>query len=122
MSSKLTDKQRKAMYAKMNKTNYTKSYTIDEPAVRETTLFIENDYKTYQNQTAWAKNFALKMKKGTYDKTKAKQAIADYLVKEGIKNYNSEFGTGSIKLNPKERLKVAEELLPSIEEQAEEYK
>ena len=94
-------------------------YEVDEPYVTEIALYAENDADIYKQSTqAWIKNFARKMKKGTYDHEKGLQAIADYLVPRALEKYNKDFGSQK-KFNPLERKKTAEEIIDSIEEQAQ---
>jgi hypothetical protein len=60
---------------------------VDEIAVRELILFIENDGQLYQQQTVpIEKNLYRKKKKGTYDHRKAPK-LWGYLVESGAKKY-----------------------------------
>ena len=61
---------------------------VDEITSRELEIYFDNDEPLYRNGNAWIKNFARKMKRGTYDNTKAVFAIQKYLVPNIIKSYD----------------------------------
>lgn len=81
--------------APAKRTNGAKS-VADPVAARELELYIENEYALVGAANsigkAVMKNLAQKMSRGTYDSTKAWKGWM-YLVDEGAKRYNREFGT-----------------------------
>lgn len=65
---------------------------IDETAMRELELFIDNDADLYCQQVIpMILNVARKLNKGTYDDTLAPK-LWQYLVDNGAKKYNKQFG------------------------------
>lgn len=81
--------------ATVTRTNGSRS-VADPVAARELELYIENEYALVGAANsigkAVMKNLAQKMARGTYDATKAWKGWM-YLVDEGAKRYNREFGT-----------------------------
>lgn len=70
------------------------SHGLDEDAVRELQLFIENDGDLYRGQyTSILKNLALKVAQGVYEHELAKKMFM-YVVDSGAKKYVQEFGDG----------------------------
>jgi hypothetical protein len=70
----------------------------DTIAARELVLYIENNEALYRRQLQpIIQNLARKMTKGLYDKTKAIK-LWGYLADSGAKEYNKEFGDGTLSL------------------------
>jgi hypothetical protein len=66
--------------------------SLDEHAMTELELFIDNDGDLYRQKTQpIEKNLYLKMAKGTYSKSLAPK-LWGYLVEEGAKKYAKDFG------------------------------
>lgn len=67
---------------------------VDEHAVRELSLYIENDSDIYRQHTMPVfKNLSRKWRRGTFDASKAPKAFS-YVVEAGAKKYHKEFGGG----------------------------
>jgi hypothetical protein len=82
----------------------------DKESEREIALEITNNYdKESGRLKSIIENLARKMNKQNYDKALASKLYA-YLVEDGIKSYNKEFGKGSISLSPASRLAIGAEL------------
>lgn len=85
----------------------------DKESEREIALFIVNTESLGSSTSGRLKhiieNLARKMNKQNYDKALALK-LYSYLVEEGIKSYNKEFGKGSISLSPASRLAIGAEL------------
>jgi hypothetical protein len=88
---------KKRTNASVKRTNGAKS-VADPVAARELELYIENEYALVGAANSIGqsvmKNLAAKMLRGTYDATKAWKGWM-FLVDEGAKRYNREFGTQS---------------------------
>jgi len=92
-------------------------YTHEKPAIkedkvmeRELELFISNDANIYRQRiTPIIKNMQRKTKAGKYDAEMAIKGFM-YAVNDGIKAYNKEFGSGSMKLDKSSKMAVAREL------------
>lgn len=91
----VSPRRKNAVKAPAKRTNGAKS-VADPVAARELELYIENEYALVGAANsigkAVMKNLAQKMARGTYDATKAWKGWM-YLVDEGAKRYNREFGT-----------------------------
>jgi hypothetical protein len=69
-----------------------RSHLRGESEQNELTLYIDNDADLYRQQmTPIHKNLATKLAKGIYDRAKAEK-LWMYLVENGAKKYNREFG------------------------------
>ncbi len=87
--------------SKLFKAEKTKKY-IDEDAVYELKLFIENDEQLYRQQfIPIVKNIQRKMKSGKYDHKKAPK-LWQYLVDNGARKYVKEYGGTVRSVFPKE--------------------
>lgn len=66
--------------------------TVDEWQAGEIRLWILNDYPTYRIFLAWVENFALKKKRGKWNRALAIQGLRDNLVPEALRRYRKECG------------------------------
>ena len=102
-----------ADHVRMDKMGYVhKKPMIKEDKVmeRELELFIVNDANIYRQRIQpIIKNMQRKAKSGKYDAELAIKGFM-YAVTDGIKQYNKEFGSGSMKLDKTSKMKVAKEL------------
>ena len=131
----MNDKQRKAMFANMNKEKgvSVKSSSSDEKFnkrlshkgepneinVRELQLFIENDGDLYrQQQEPIMKNLDRKRKNGTYSQKGAEVAYLD-LVENGSRKYNKEYGSSSYTFSKADKVQVAKEMARENEREYE---
>ncbi len=90
----------------------TKKQVIDQDAIRELELYIENDSHLFHSKIEpIRKNLMTKIGQGKYDSAKAAK-IFKYLIEDGIKKYNKEFEDG-ISLNTISR----KELMNSMEKE-----
>lgn len=84
--------------------------TVDDVAVRELSLYIENEYTLIGAPNSIGKsidtNLRKKVANGTYDSARAPQAW-QHLIDEGAKKYTKEFGSGSAIFNAATRRAVA---------------
>ena len=90
--------------------------------VEELYLYIVNDGNLYRSRTtSIIDNLKKKYKKGTFDKELAVKAFM-YLVDDGVRKYDKEFGSGQGKLflDKATRTDIARELLNHYMEQIEE--
>lgn len=93
--------------------------SVDNTAVRELQLYIENDGNIYRQRIKpIIRNLASKMKKGSFDEKLAVKAFI-YAVEDGQKAYNKEFGSGSMNLNRDSKTATAEKLLEKYREEIE---
>ena len=82
----------------------------------ELQLFADNDHQSYNMQKSIEQNLIKKMKKGTYDSTKAVK-LWQYLVDDAAKRYEKKFGTpGSKIFSVQDRKKVAVAFAKDFEE------
>ena len=89
----------------------------DKVMINELFLFITNDAQLYKQRiTPLIKNYQRKMKKGIFDQDMAVKGFL-YAVNDGIKKYNKEFGSGSMKLSKQEKEAVATKLLDYYQEE-----
>jgi len=89
----------------------------DKVMINELFLFITNDAQLYRQRiTPLIKNYQRKMKKGIFDQEMAVKGFL-YAVNDGIKKYNKEFGSGSMKLSKQEKEAVATKLLDYYQEE-----
>ena len=89
----------------------------DKVMINELFLFITNDQQLYRQRiTPLIKNYQKKMKKGIFDEEMAVKGFL-YAVNDGIKKYNKEFGSGSMKLSKQEKEAVATKLLDYYQEE-----
>lgn len=89
----------------------------DMVMINELFLFITNDAQLYRQRiTPLIKNYQRKMKKGIFDQDMAVKGFL-YAVNDGIKKYNKEFGSGSMKLSKQEKEAVATKLLDYYQEE-----
>jgi hypothetical protein len=87
----------------------------DDIATTELKLFIENDGDLYRQQGhPIIKNLTAKKARGVYDHTKAVK-LYGYLVANGIKKYDRDFGAGSMRLSSSDKRCVAEMLTHDFE-------
>jgi hypothetical protein len=88
---------------------------LDKVSVREFRLYAMNDYQTYRQLEAFAKNYAKKRVKKRYNKTLAIQGLANSVVPRILAKYKKDYGmVGSVSSAGKK--KVAQGLLYDIEE------
>lgn len=66
---------------------------------REVALAIDSDESLYAKQEAWSKNFNRKLRDGTFNEEKAKEALKKYLLKEVKKKYEEEYGDYDLDIN-----------------------
>lgn len=89
-----------AMGTKTDKSGVSKAritQNIDlSPVQDELQLYTENDRQSYKMQQSIEQNLIKKMKKGTYDSTKAVK-LWQYMIDDAAKRYEKEFGTPGIK-------------------------
>ena len=90
----------------------------DEVTANELHLTMSNDGDLYRQMVQpWTRNFARRMKKGTFDKQKALKGLELYLVKEAVKRYKKQYGNiGDV--SKAIRQEVAKLWFPAIEEEA----
>jgi hypothetical protein len=95
---------------------------VDSVSARELELYIENNGDLYrQMYTPVVNNLLRKMKKGTYNPILAEKGWL-YLVDEGARRYNKEFGNGSLSLklfDVPTRKEVARRFARSFEKEVE---
>ena len=70
--------------------------TVDKVMAREIELFADNEYKLYQKLQAIHTNYALKRKRGVWDKEKAIKGLVTMYVTPAITEYRRQFGLGSV--------------------------
>ncbi len=71
-----------------------RAHEVDETAVREVKLFLENDYGLWmRRRPEFVKNLARKLADGKYSHTQA-PALWLFLVDEAAQKYDAEFGNG----------------------------
>lgn len=58
----------------------------------EATLFIDNEETSYNKKVAWAKNFAKRIRNGTFDRAEARKAMMKYLFPEAVRQEKSILG------------------------------
>lgn len=88
---------------------------LDKVSVREFRLYAMNDYPTYRQLEAFAVNYAKKKVKGTYNKTKAIQGLANNVVPRILAKYKKDYGMfGTVSAAGKR--KIAQGLLYDIAE------
>jgi hypothetical protein len=73
-----------------------KPQIVDKILAREIELFAENEYKMYQRLLDIQKNYSLKRKRGTWDKSKAIKGLVTMYVNPSISEYRRQFGLGSV--------------------------
>ena len=66
---------------------------------REVDLIIDSDESLYKMQETWSKNFNRKLRNGTFNEEKAKEALKKYLLKEVKKKYEEEYDGYDIDIN-----------------------
>jgi len=94
---------------------------LSDADVRELVLVGQNERDLYeQSEIPWAKRFGYWMKKGTYDRERAVEAIARYHVPRVLEKYRREYGAFG-KTTMADKMAIAKELMPRIEEHAREY-
>jgi hypothetical protein len=102
-----------ADHVRMDKMGYVQKKPMikeDKVMERELELFIVNDANIYRQRIQpIIKNMQRKAKSGKYDAELAIKGFM-YAVTDGIKQYNKEFGSGSMKLDKTSKMKVAKEL------------
>ena len=82
----------------------------------ELQLFTDNDSQSYKMQQSIEQNLIKKMKKGTYDSTKAVK-LWQYMVDDAAKKYEKKFGTpGTKTFSVQDRKKVAVAFAKDFEE------
>jgi hypothetical protein len=79
----------------------------DKAAHSELSLFIDNDYPTYQKEQALVKNYKKKMIKGKFDMKKAEKGVFNLLVVPSARKYAKEYGGNSRMFDSKVRKGVA---------------
>lgn len=100
-----------AMGTKTNKAGVTNARITQDIELddqqEELQLFTDNDSQSYKMQKNIEQNLIKKMKKGTYDSTKAVK-LWQYMVDDASKRYEKKFGTpGSKIFSVQDRKKVA---------------
>ena len=100
---------------KVKKKQTGRGSSLDKISMREFRIFAMNDYPTYRHLEAFADNYAKKKVKGTYNKTKAIQGLANNAVPRLLKKYGKDYGNiGTISSSGKKKLGQA--LLSEISE------
>jgi len=90
---------------------------IDQDAVRELTLFAENDGRLYNVlMDVYLPNLEKKAKKGLYNKEKAIKLMEYYYQNYVRPQYKREFGD-DIKLNPESRKSFGKYFIEVLEEE-----
>ena len=109
-----------AMGTKTNKAGVTNARITQDIELdsqqEELQLFTDNDSQSYKMQKSIEQNLIKKMKKGTYDSTKAVK-LWQYMVDDASKRYEKKFGTpGSKIFSVQDRKKVAVAFAKDFEE------
>lgn len=90
---------------------------VDSVSARELEMYITNDSTIYRQRiTPIIKNYARKMKNGSFDENKAVKGFL-YAVGDGIKSYNKEYGAGSMVIDKATKEEVARQLLDAYREE-----
>lgn len=104
---------------------YAKGKTsITSHGVHELVLWAENNEHLYRQMDSWSKNFAMKMRRGIFNRSLAVKGLANHLVANTQKDYKKKFGRDMldygipISMSLTDKRKVASKLLPSIIEDA----
>ena len=69
---------------------------IDKDLIRELELFSDNDQQSYKKLMAINQNYALKRKKGIWDKKKAITGLSNLHSTFVVSRYRKEYGLGSV--------------------------
>lgn len=69
-------------------------------------------------QQSWEKNFAMKMRRGVFNRSLAVKGIANNFVPMIARDYKKEFGSIGTTLSLADKRKIASQLMPSIIEGA----
>lgn len=94
---------------------------VDRHTIRELHLWLDNTEKLYRTKEAWITNYAKKMRNGSFNRSLALKGIANNLVPMIARDYNKEFGRGSIPaLTLVDKRKVAVGIVKDIIEEARE--
>ena len=98
------------------KANPSRRGTVDEHAATELSLYANNEKNLYNRLQAFAKNYALKMRKGTYNKERAVDGL-ESMVGDVYRQYCKEYGKFPCSAATKRH--AAEIILEGVEEDAE---
>lgn len=90
---------------------------VDEHAVRELSLWSQNDESVYrQKHVPFVKNYAKKIKKKIYDRQKAEGGIERNYVPVVVKSYSTQFG--KFPINKATKKALAKEITDLVEQDA----
>lgn len=90
---------------------------VDQDALRELELFIDNDYQIYRQRESIEKNIQRKVKSGKYDHSMAAK-LWQYMVDAGAKKYVKEFGGNVRDMFPKQlRMALAKQYADEYKEE-----
>jgi hypothetical protein len=90
---------------------------VDQVALRELELFIDNDYPIYRQRESIEKNIQRKVKSGKYDHSMAAK-LWQYMVDAGAKKYVKEFGGNVRDMFPKQlRMALAKQYADDYKEE-----
>jgi hypothetical protein len=95
--------------------------SVDRATIREMQLWLDNTEHLYRTKEAWITNYAKKIRNGSFNRSLALKGIANNLVPMIARDYNKEFGRGSIPaLTLVDKRKVAVGIVKDIIEEARE--